>query len=582
MKEKNDNVVLAETAGFCWGVKRAIDITLDISANEDGPIYTHGPLIHNPQVINMLEGKDVYAVGDTNELKEGSTVIIRTHGVTPDVRKGIKDTGLVISDATCPLVARVQGIIKKYAHKGYTTIIVGDNGHAEVVGLTGYTEGRFHVIDSVGEIANLPPMEKVNIVAQTTCDTNGYAQIVEALRQRYKGAVVNDTICDATQQRQGEARELAGRVDAMIVVGGNNSANTARLAKIAEETGTLTFLIETEEELDLHALSDCKTIGVTAGASTPTWMIKRVVERLETVRDKRREGYLASLISLARIAVTSNLSLAVGAGFMTVANATIAGFTVSAVSAYIAGAYVFSMYVINNLNDVTTFKRNEPQKIRFYLKHQSGMTLASVVAGVSAMVLAFAQGTVPGLVFITSMALGLGYTIKWFPKTRYLRIHRLKDIPASKDFFVGFAWAVVTAILPAISAGAEVTSPSLAVAVFFTFTLVYIRAVLCDIRDIQGDQLIGRETIPILIGKPATKIFLGLLCAAGAMALGLAYLMGWAGPFALLCLLSILYTALYLLLYHWRIITGGARFDLMVDGVFHLTGLMALIWIIAG
>ncbi|MBI4827603.1 MAG: 4-hydroxy-3-methylbut-2-enyl diphosphate reductase, partial [Nitrospinae bacterium] len=183
MDDKN-GITLARTAGFCWGVKRAMDMTLQTAASATGPVYTHGPLIHNPQVIGMLEEKKVFAVEDATALASG-TVIIRTHGVTPETRRALKERGLAVIDATCPLVARVQGIIKKHAHQGCHTVIIGDRGHAEVAGLLGYAAGRGHVIGSLEEARALPPMDKVCVVAQTTCDTRRYAEIVAELAARW-------------------------------------------------------------------------------------------------------------------------------------------------------------------------------------------------------------------------------------------------------------------------------------------------------------------------------------------------------------------------------------------------------------
>lgn len=574
---QKDEIKVARTAGFCWGVKRAMDMTLETAKDADGPVYTHGPLIHNPQVIEMLEGKEVYAVDDASALEEGR-VIIRTHGVTPEVRRGLKGRGFSISDATCPLVARVQGIIKKYASRGYDTVIIGDKGHAEVVGLMGYANGRGHVIGSVEEARSLPEMDKVCVVAQTTCDTTRYDKIVDTIKARYPNAVTPHTICDATEQRQGEVLDIATQVDAMVVVGGKNSANTNRLAKIASEADAVTFLVETEDELDAEELSRYERIGLTAGASTPSWMIQRVYERIKSIKQERSTSPWARLRRALEIAVVSNISVALGAGLMVFVNATLAGIKFSWAAAYIAGAYLFSMHVLNRLNDVKTFKHNEPETIRFYLKHRELMTGMALAAAVTALAAAFSAGPGVTMVVLWALALGLGYTVKWFPKSTTLRIHRLKDIPASKDVFVGLAWAVITAVIPALAVGAALLSPSVVMAFAYTFILVYIRSVLSDIRDIHGDRLVGRETIPILIGVGATKVFLAALSAGLAALLIAASYIGWVGPFGYVLLFSIAYTAFYLYLYHRRVISGGFPFNLTMDGVFHFSGLLAIIW----
>ncbi|VAX17726.1 4-hydroxy-3-methylbut-2-enyl diphosphate reductase, partial [hydrothermal vent metagenome] len=442
---KKEEIKVAKTAGFCWGVKRAIDLTLETANSTNGPVYTHGPLIHNPQVIEMLEGKEVYAIKEASDLDNGK-VIIRTHGIAPDVRQEIKSRDLSITDATCPLVAKVQGIIKKYANRGYTTIIIGDEGHAEVVGLTGFTQGRCHVVKSIEEIDALPPMDNVCVVAQTTCDTLKYKGLEEAIVAKYPDAVVNNTICDATVERQEEVLELANEVDAMVVVGGKNSSNTRRLASLAEQTGATVFLIETDEEIDLDEMARFERIGLTAGASTPAWMIQRVHERLRKTSSRPAPSFVRTLRSFIEAIVLSNLGVAIGAGFMVLANSILTGIAFSWSASYIAGAYLFSMHVLNRLNDIKTFKHNEPEKIRFYLKHRSLMTAAALIAAGIALGLALSIGISTTLVLVGAVIVGLMYTVKWFPKSKFVRFHRLKDIPASKDIFVGVAWAVVTAI----------------------------------------------------------------------------------------------------------------------------------------
>jgi len=309
-------------------------------------------------------------------------------------------------------------------------------------------------------------------------------------------------------------------------------------------------------------------------------MIQRVHDRLKNIREGRQRSLKRTLARAVETVVVSNVSIAVGAALMAFANATLAGFAFSWEAAYIAGAYLFSMHVLNRLNDVQTFKHNEPEKIRFYLRHRELMTGAALAAAVSALGLSFALGPLVSVVVVGALVLGLGYTVKWFPKSKMLRIHRLKDIPASKDIFVGVAWAVVTAAIPALAAGVDIFSPPVAVAFAFTFGLVYIRSVLSDIRDIRGDRLVGRETIPIIIGGTVTKVFLAFLTVALAVMLVAASVAGWAGPFGYLLALSVVYTATYLVLYHRGLINNGLSFDLMVDGVFHFTGLSAIVWVV--
>lgn len=274
-------IYLAKTAGFCMGVRRAVDKVMQaVAAGET--VYTLGPLIHNPQEIERLRRMKVQDI-ESLEGVSGRHVVVRTHGISPEQRRELRQAGAIIDDATCPRVARVQGIIQQHAQKGYHTVIVGDRGHAEVIGLLGFTMGRGHVVSSEEEVADLPPMEKVCVVSQTTMSRDYYQQLVHIISSRFRGeCLIFDTICDTTSQRQEEVKELCRTVQALIVVGGKNSANTGRLAQIASALGVAAFHIETAEELDLAQLQRFERVGVTAGASTPTWLIEQVVDKLRT------------------------------------------------------------------------------------------------------------------------------------------------------------------------------------------------------------------------------------------------------------------------------------------------------------
>jgi 4-hydroxy-3-methylbut-2-enyl diphosphate reductase len=225
----------AKTAGFCMGVRRALEKVLGQAYKEPGPIFTYGPLIHNEQVMKLLESKGVRVAKDISTLKEG-TLIIRAHGIPPQERKLLKNSGLKIIDATCPRVARVQALIRYHTHKGYLAVIVGEQDHPEVVGLKGHGNGRALVISTSEEVSLLPAGEKILVVAQTTQEKQTYERIVETIKKRFPEALVFNTICDATEGRQQEVRALATHVDGIVVVGGFHSGNTRRLAQVASST----------------------------------------------------------------------------------------------------------------------------------------------------------------------------------------------------------------------------------------------------------------------------------------------------------------------------------------------------------
>lgn len=275
-------VIIAKSAGFCWGVKRAFDKVLEIaeaSAPSD-KLYTLGPLIHNPQAVRELERKGVKVLDEVAG-KIGGTVFIRTHGLSPSEREKLRKSGAKIVDATCPDVGIIQGLVRKHVRKGYNIVIIGDHKHPEVKALQGYAEGKGMVVNSLSEAESLPSnWTRICVVAQSTQDEKRFNELVDFLKKRYANCEVFDTICASTMERQDEVKRLADVVDAMVVVGGHNSANTARLAEISRETGVPTFHVETAEELDLEALKRFEKIGITAGSSTPDWLINELVKKL--------------------------------------------------------------------------------------------------------------------------------------------------------------------------------------------------------------------------------------------------------------------------------------------------------------
>jgi len=386
-------IKVAKTAGFCMGVRRAMDILLDAANenNDNGKVYTDGPLIHNPQVLEYLEKRGIHAVNGQTDLSK-STVVIRAHGITPTRRKEIEDLGAKVCDATCPHVMRVQSIIKKYAAQGYSTVIVGDKGHAEVIGLLGYAEGKGHVVQELDEIEHLPPMETVCVVAQTTQDRRMFKEAIDRLKKRYSNCESFETICSSTYKRQDEVISLSKTVDAMIVVGGRGSANTTRLVKICESQGTPTFHVETDTELELCEFKASYTIGVTAGASTPNWMIKRVVEKLRSYKGNRYEKFLFGLKSIASFFIGSCTYVGLGAASMSYASTVLLGIQPRLSFCLIAALFIFSMQVLNHFANKEAVALNEPARAKFYERKQHLFVGLGAAGAVASFVLGFILG----------------------------------------------------------------------------------------------------------------------------------------------------------------------------------------------
>lgn len=573
-------VKVAKTAGFCMGVRRAMDILLDAAneINDDGKVYTDGPLIHNPQVLEYLEKRGIHVVKGQTDLSK-STVVIRAHGVTPTRRKEIENMGAKVCDATCPHVMRVQSIIKKYAALGYSTVIVGDKGHAEVVGLLGYAEGKGYVVQELEEIEHLPPMDKVCVVAQTTQDRRMFKVAIERLKKRYSNCESFETICSSTYKRQDEVISLSKSVDAMIVVGGRGSANTTRLVTICESQGTPTFHVETDAELDLNKLKDYDTVGVTAGASTPNWMIKRVVEKVHSYKVSKYARLLFGIKGVASFFIRSCTYAGLGAASLSYASAALIGIQPRFSFCLIAALFIFSMQVLNHFANKEAVALNEPASAKFYERKQTLFICLGITGAVASFVLGFTLSkSIFFCIFLASL-FGIFYRLEIIPKglSRIIRYRSLEQIPGSKEIFYSIAWAVSTALIPFLGVKKSFT-PSLVVTIAFAFSLAFIRAVVLGIRDIQGDRILGKETIPIAIGKERTKTILIIITALVTVLLSVSPFLGWTTPLGYYLLPCVAYVCGYQYLFQKRIVSEGLLPETIADFNFILAGIMAFVW----
>lgn len=272
-------ITLAKTAGFCFGVKRAVDMVYQ-EAEKKTPVYTYGPIIHNETVVKDLEQKGVQVIHDLEELKtvqEGS-VVIRSHGVEKEVYDAIQAQGLTLVDATCPFVLKIHKIVREESEKGSRILIIGNNNHPEVEGIKGWCKTEPYVVEEEKDIdfIDLLPGERLVIVSQTTFNNKKFQDLVEIISKKGYDICACNTICNATEERQKETANLAKEVDAMIVIGGKNSSNTQKLYAISKQECANTYYIQTLVDLDLTAFESVSRVGITAGASTPNIIIKEV------------------------------------------------------------------------------------------------------------------------------------------------------------------------------------------------------------------------------------------------------------------------------------------------------------------
>jgi 4-hydroxy-3-methylbut-2-enyl diphosphate reductase len=275
-------VKLAVSAGFCFGVERAVKMAVSALDEFGGPVYTLGPIIHNPQEVGRLQNMGIRMAQNLEEIPEG-TVVIRSHGAPKGVIEEAEKRGLTVIDATCPLVQRLKERVRELADEGYQVVIVGESDHPEVMAVLSYAPESCLVVRGLGGVQPGDLNKKVGLVAQTTQSLENLQAVASMCIYHCREVRTYNTICQATHKRGAEALELAGRVDVMVVVGGKNSANTTRLAQAVIQGGTVTYHIESAAELSELEIPPGGPIGVTAGASTPGWVIEEVVSALKNM-----------------------------------------------------------------------------------------------------------------------------------------------------------------------------------------------------------------------------------------------------------------------------------------------------------
>jgi (E)-4-hydroxy-3-methyl-but-2-enyl pyrophosphate reductase len=574
------NVKLAKTAGFCMGVKRAVDMVIDMARQKGREIiYTYGPLIHNPQTVELLRKRGIIPVGSLNEIDctpAGAMMVVRAHGISPSERDKIKEKGFQIIDATCPKVAHVQAIIRKHAAAGFTVLIVGNREHPEVNSLLGFAGEAGIILSTPEEVENLPELAKVCVVAQTTQNIDEYAIITRGIRKRFPDAVVFNTICDSTEKRQTEIKALAAGTDAVFVVGGLNSANTRRLAELAKLQGKPAFHIETADELERIDIESYRRIGVSAGASTPNWIIDRVADHL-TGRQGKKEELLRHLFRIWVFAVRTDIYSAAGAGCLSLTAMLLQGLRVNPLYILTASLYVYSMHVLNRFinrkaSSISSFREES------YLLHERIYVTLAVVSMILALGASLIAGRAPFiLLFVISLS-GVLYNTNLLPSG--WRFQSLKDIPGSKNIATAVAWGAVAALLPRLETGLA-PAPGLAVAFFFTAALVFIRSALSDILGIQSDRLIGRETIPVLIGEGRTFLLLQGISGLLFVLLLAASPAGWTTPLSFVLLSSVFYIWICFKLYDRRSAISGVVMEGLLESSYIVAGVSALLWLIA-
>ncbi len=554
-------IKLAKRSGFCMGVRNAVLKIVDEINRADGEILVYGSLIHNPQTIAALEKRGLKTIKSLDNIKD-QQVVIRTHGIPKEEYDLIRQKALRAINLTCPRVARVQGLIKKYSRKGYFTLIIGDRDHAEVIGLQSYAESGYHVVQEEEDINDIPVSNQYLVISQTTIERDFFNRMVDIIGTRFPKVEVIDTICDSTRNRQDDV--LCGikeNITKLIVVGGLNSANTNRLAKIGRDHGIPTFHVETDEDLSPDDFNDTDTVLVTAGASTPGWIINNVLERMFTIKFKKSNIIINTVKQVLEFIVRTNIFAAAASFFMTHMAQHYAGFNPELPLSAIAFLYIFSMISVNNYLDREFLKASHSYKFAIYERYGVFLFFLSIVSMIISLVIALQYGFLPLVILLVSYSIGLIYS------TSLLRIllKRL-NLPALRNVYYSkiatdLGWLVAIVLLPILHF-MDNTLLFTAIAFYF-FIIIVLRHILLDMIALQGDLILGRVTLPIWFGIKQTGWAATLF--AGSILVFYMLVTAYSNPAYLLLSVNILYY-IFLIMYTMRKkYLISLKYELLVD-----------------
>lgn len=557
------------------GVRKAMDAVLEASRGK-AVTYTLGPLIHNPQTMKMLESRNVIVANDITDSLAGKTVVIRAHGIPLEQRRQLDEIGALIVDATCPKVLRSESIIRKYFDGGYTIVITGDRGHAEIDALLSYTGYKGMVVETVEEASRLPHMEKVCVIAQTTFNNSLYREIADEICRHAEECYVAKTICASTDRRQEDIRKLAEVTDATVVVGGKNSANTRRLAEISRELGQPTYLIENHTELDLEELSQYNEIGVTAGASTPNWVIKQVIDSISGYTPEAHRSLYTFFMSLAFFAIEGNIVICAASASLTYAMCKFMNIPPHPVIIFIPFFYLLPLHTINKFLEINWEQLSTSKHAGKLRRYWEIYLAAGFTSFLISLAIAWYISTVTFIIVAFSYILGGLYSVRILPGKWNIRLKSLRDIPASKDIFIATAWTFAVVVLPAITF--EVfPGPFEIIGSIFVFILLLSRTSLLAIGGIQSDKLVGLETIPVLIGRNNTINLLYTLNILLTASLIILALQGLISFDILILIVPLIYMVACIKLLSRKDHFFTLYHQMMLDADIFLTGLLAFL-----
>jgi 4-hydroxy-3-methylbut-2-enyl diphosphate reductase len=440
--------------------------------------------------------------------------------------------------------------------------------------------------DAPDLLEQIPRNREVCVVAQTTQEPQIFERVVACLKDRCAALHVYNTICDSTRKRQAEVSQLAQHADLIVVVGGKGSGNTRRLVQVAEAQGAQTLHVETEDEIPESAIAGTKIVGVTAGASTPNWQIRRVIDRIKHIGSNSESGPLGALIRTAKVAVMTYVSAALGGAGLTAACLTLQGRETTWLPLATTMLFVFSMHLLNRIQERSGAVRfNTPEIAQFYVRHRFLLTSLGTVCALLALVLSYEMGGYACALLAGMIALALTITcmlhfapILYASRFGQLKWRSLSDLPGAKTPLVAMGWAVAAAVLPVIGGPHPIDPAALAVAILFSGGMVFWRSALSDLLDIQGDRIAGRATIPIMTGvKQTGRLLTALLIALGLLILA-SVVRGVIPPAGLLLVGNVCLFGAFYVVYRKHHLLDRLFIEGTMDGNLFLTGIISVLY----
>lgn len=536
-------ITIARHAGFCFGVRRAIDITFKV--RQDDPkkrIYTLGQIIHNPQVIEALTQRGIGIVHDINDpkLKPGDIAIVRAHGISPDKKAALTERGVEVIDAACPMVLKLHSVIKKAGRTADLIAIVGDKDHPEMDAHMGVAGSKGVIIQTLEDARKVPSVKRLAVVAQTTFDVALYKEIIDILRDKAEVLDVSDTICRSTVDRQSEVRELARDHDTFIVIGGRNSANTKRLAEIAAKDNRNVIKIESPDQLRDINRSQMKRVAVIAGASTPHWVIEECIEALKSI-------HASSTIESVLLDTLAESPLLPSLGAMGVAMATL----VFSSQAYRWDVLLAVFFLAFSSTAHTKRQRQWPTW--------------AISTGIAISLSLISSGLVGGLMFI-------GVSL----------LRPLLDVADVNDYLKSLFGAVIfilISIVIPLSLTRSAIAPSIGLLTGYVATHYLGAEILLGLKNMEKDAIMGRMSLARYIGEDKAIMLLEYTIMGLALMLFLSFPLKVAPALAYGMLPPLFFMAKGIDFYNEQTIFDNRMYTIYVMGLWAIVPVMGLLWL---